>query len=201
MFVEDQIPTIGGDTLWASGYAAYEKLSPEFRRIIDGRTATFESAHTYIDRNDPHAGPKHIERIHPIVRVHPATGWKALFVNRAFTKRIIGLDKDESDVILNYLFDVYERVCFQAVRKRCMIVLTISRTLTFKSDSSGVRVPVRFGTTASRFTMQAGITKVQSHDMERELHLLPRSLSSKLMHQREDKLWVLQVLMSRYETT
>ena len=110
--IQDQTPTIGGDTLWASGYAAYEKLSPEFRRIIDGRKATFQSAHTYVDRENPHAGPKHIERIHPIVRVHPATGWKALFVNRAFTKQIIGLDKEESDVILNYLFDVYEKVRF-----------------------------------------------------------------------------------------
>jgi len=105
----DTIPSIGGDTLWASGYSAYEKLSPGFRKIIDGKKAIFKSAHTYLDRNDPHAGPKHIERIHPIVRVHPATGWKSLFVNRAFTTRIIGLDKAESDVILNYLFDVYER--------------------------------------------------------------------------------------------
>ncbi|KAI4693562.1 uncharacterized protein J4E88_001935 [Alternaria novae-zelandiae] len=99
---------IGGDTLWASGYAAYEKLSPAFRKIIDGREAVYRSAHPYLDRDDPSAGPKHIERVHPIVRVHPATGWKALWVNRAFTDRIVGLDKAESDVILNYLFDVYE---------------------------------------------------------------------------------------------
>jgi len=108
--LQDQIPTVGGDTLWASGYAAYEKLSPEFRKIIDGRTATYISNDAYLDRNDPHAGPKHIERTHPIVRVHPATGWKALWVNRSFTKQITGLDKAESDVILNYLFDVFERV-------------------------------------------------------------------------------------------
>ncbi|KAH0147655.1 alpha-ketoglutarate-dependent sulfonate dioxygenase, partial [Aureobasidium melanogenum] len=95
--------------LWASGYAAYEKLSPGFRKIIDGKKAYFKSAHTYLDRNDPNAGPKHIQRIHPIVRVHPATGWKSLYVNRAFTTKIVGLDKAESDVILNYLFEVYER--------------------------------------------------------------------------------------------
>jgi len=68
----------------------------------------YRSAHPYLDRDDTSAGPKHIERVHPIVRVHPATGWKALWVNRAFTDRIVGLDKAESDVILNYLFDVYE---------------------------------------------------------------------------------------------
>lgn len=106
----DTIPTLGGDTLWASGYAAYEKLSPAFRKIIDGREAIYRSAHSYLDRDDTAAGPKHIERVHPLVRVHPATGWKALWVNRAFTKRIIGLDEAESDLLLGYLFDVFERV-------------------------------------------------------------------------------------------
>ncbi|PSS22788.1 hypothetical protein M430DRAFT_25763 [Amorphotheca resinae ATCC 22711] len=106
----DTVPLVtGGDTLWASGYAAYSKLSPEFRKMIDGKEAIFISAHTYLDRNDPNAGPKHIERVHPIVRVHPATGWKSLYVNRAMTKAIVGLDKAESDLILGYLFDVYEK--------------------------------------------------------------------------------------------
>ncbi|KAL4871532.1 hypothetical protein BDV12DRAFT_206272 [Aspergillus spectabilis] len=105
----DTVPTIGGDTLWASGYAAYEKLSPGFRKIIDGRTAIYRSAHPYLDREKPEAGPKHLEREHPLVRVHPATGWKALWVNRAMTDRIVGLDKAESDLILGYLYDVYEK--------------------------------------------------------------------------------------------
>ncbi|ROW08665.1 hypothetical protein VPNG_06449 [Cytospora leucostoma] len=105
----DTVPPIGGDTLWASGYAAYEKLSPDFRKIIDGKLAVYRSAHPYLDREHPEQGPKFIERVHPIVRVHPATGWKSLWVNRAMTDRIVGLDKAESDVILNYLYDVYEK--------------------------------------------------------------------------------------------
>ena len=105
----DTVPPIGGDTLWASGYSAYEKLSPEFRKLIDGKQAVYRSTHTYLDRENPNAGPKHIERTHPLVRVHPATGWKALWVNRAMTVGIVGLDKAESDLILNYLHDVYER--------------------------------------------------------------------------------------------
>lgn len=105
----DTVPAIGGDTLWASGYAAYEKLSPDFRKIIDGKQAVYRSAHPYLDRNDPTAGPKYLERVHPLVRVHPATGWKALWVNRAMTVRIVGLDKAESDVILGYLYDVFEK--------------------------------------------------------------------------------------------
>lgn len=105
----DTVPTVGGDTLWASGYSAYEKLSPLFRRFIDGKTAIYRSAHPYLDRKSPESGPKYVEREHPIIRVHPATGWKALWVNRAMTDRIVGLDKAESDLILGYLFDVYEK--------------------------------------------------------------------------------------------
>ncbi|KAI1849629.1 hypothetical protein JX265_007966 [Neoarthrinium moseri] len=105
----DTVPPNGGDTLWASGYSAYEKLSPDFRKIIDGKYAVYRSAHPYLERENPEAGPKYIERVHPLVRVHPATGWKALWVNRAMTDRIVGLDKPESDVILNYLYDVYEK--------------------------------------------------------------------------------------------
>ncbi|CZR70199.1 related to sulfonate dioxygenase [Phialocephala subalpina] len=86
----------------------YSRLSPEFRKFIDGKQAKFRSAGEYLDRNDPTAR-RPVVRIHPIVRVHPATGWKSLFVNRIRTGKIVGLDKPESDVILDYLFDVYEK--------------------------------------------------------------------------------------------
>jgi len=105
----DTVPTVGGDTLWASGYAAYSKLSPDFRALIDGKQAVYRSAHPYLDRENPEAGPKFVERVHPLVRVHPATGWKSLFVNRSMTVRIVGLDKEESDLLLGYLYDVYEK--------------------------------------------------------------------------------------------
>ena len=105
----DTVPAIGGDTLWASGYSAYEKLSPDFRKMIDGKKAVYRSAHPYLDRSDPTAGPKYVERVHPLVRVHPATGWKALWVDRSKAVKIVGLDKAESDLILGYLCDVYEK--------------------------------------------------------------------------------------------
>lgn len=105
----DTIPEVGGDTLWASGYAAYDKLSPAFQKFLDGKTAIFRSAHAYIDRENPLKGPKYIEREHPIVRTHPATGWKHLYVNRSMTVRIVGLEPAESDLILQYLFSVYEK--------------------------------------------------------------------------------------------
>ncbi|VEU22730.1 DEKNAAC103768 [Brettanomyces naardenensis] len=105
----DAIPDVGGDTIWSSGYAAYDKLSEEFKRFLDGKKAVYVSAHAYLDRADPFGGAKRIERTFPIVRTHPATGWKFLFVNRSMTKRIIGLTPVESDLVLNYLFNVYEK--------------------------------------------------------------------------------------------
>ncbi|ODV79247.1 taurine catabolism dioxygenase [Suhomyces tanzawaensis NRRL Y-17324] len=105
----DAIPSVGGDTLWASGYAAYDKLSPALQKFLDGKTAIYRSAHPYLDRENPFAGPKFIEREHPLVRTHPATGWKSLFVNRPMTVRIVGLLPAESDLILNYLYDIYEK--------------------------------------------------------------------------------------------
>lgn len=105
----DSIPEVGGDTMWSSGYAAYDKLSDEFKRFLDGKQAVYISANSYLNRDDPLGGPGRVERVHPLVRTHPATGWKYLFVNRAMTKRIIGISPIESDLILSYLFDVYEK--------------------------------------------------------------------------------------------
>ncbi|QPG74284.1 hypothetical protein FOA43_001609 [Brettanomyces nanus] len=105
----DAIPEVGGDTIWASGYAAYDKLSEEMKKFLDGKKVVVVSYHKYLDRKDPFGEPKPVGRIHPLVRTHPATGWKFLFVNRSMTKRIVGLTPVESDVILNYLFDVYEK--------------------------------------------------------------------------------------------
>ncbi|KAJ8107073.1 hypothetical protein ONZ43_g6850 [Nemania bipapillata] len=104
----DTVPPHGGDILWASGYAAYCKLSPDFRKFIDGKKAVMRSGDSYLDRDDATTGRQPVEEIHPIVRVHPVTGWKCLFVNRPWTLRIIGLEKAESDMVLQYLFNVYE---------------------------------------------------------------------------------------------
>jgi len=106
---QDSVPEVGGDTLWASGYAAYDKLSPTFRKLIDGLNGIYRSAHSYLDKENPEAPPSYVTRVHPLVRTHPATGWKSLFLNRGHTVGIEGLDKAESDAILNHLFDVYER--------------------------------------------------------------------------------------------
>jgi len=106
---QDTVPEVGGDTLWASGYSVYDKLSPKFRSLIDGLNGIYRSAHKYKDANNPDAEPTYVTRVHPLVRTHPATGFKTLFVNRSMTVGIEGLDKAESDAILNHIYDVYER--------------------------------------------------------------------------------------------
>ncbi|TYJ53787.1 hypothetical protein B9479_005547 [Cryptococcus floricola] len=106
---QDTIPAVGGDTLWASGYAAYDKLSPKFKTLIDGLNGIYRSAHKYKDSANPDADSKYVTRVHPLVRTHPVTGWKALWINRGMTLAIEGLDKPESDILLNYLHGVFER--------------------------------------------------------------------------------------------
>ncbi|KAF5359618.1 hypothetical protein D9756_003264 [Leucocoprinus leucothites] len=99
-------PEVGGDTLWSSGYALYSSLSPGFQKYLEGLTALHSavaqaegarSAGLTVRR-------KEIETIHPVVRVHPATGWKSVYVNPGFTRRIVGVPKAESDAILSFLF-------------------------------------------------------------------------------------------------
>ncbi|OOF93265.1 hypothetical protein ASPCADRAFT_132972 [Aspergillus carbonarius ITEM 5010] len=96
----------GGDTIWASGYGLYESLSPTLRSFLE----TLEARHSGLEqaekairtngclRRDP------IETLHPMVRTHPVTGWKTLYVNENFTKEIVGLEKRVGDGILDHLF-------------------------------------------------------------------------------------------------
>ncbi len=87
-------PAVGGDTMWASLYAAYEELSAPMRDLCDGLTAL----HDALPLNLPE-----LMAVHPVVRVHPQTGRKALYVNEFFTRRIVEMNATESDVLLRYL--------------------------------------------------------------------------------------------------
>jgi alpha-ketoglutarate-dependent taurine dioxygenase len=106
---QDTVPEVGGDTLWASGFAAYDKLSPAFKKVIDGLNGIYRSAHKYKSAENPEADAQPVLRTHPLVRTHPVTGWKSLWVNRAMTVGIEGFDQPEADLLLNYLHDIYER--------------------------------------------------------------------------------------------
>jgi len=87
-------PAVGGDTMWASMYKAYEALSAPLQELCDGLTALHDA--------DPHGKPDQMA-VHPVVRVHPVTGRKSLFVNEHFTRRIVELSYQESSLLLGYL--------------------------------------------------------------------------------------------------
>lgn len=87
-------PAVGGDTMWASMYKAYDELSAPLRDLCDGLTALHDAL--------PHGKPE-LMAVHPVVRVHPVTGRKSLFVNEHFTRRIVELSHSESEALLGYL--------------------------------------------------------------------------------------------------
>lgn len=97
----------GGDTLFISQVQAYKRLSPQFQEFLEG----LEAVHSgYEQAADARAAGGHVRRepvsnVHPIVRVHPVTGEKALFVNEQFTRYIVGFKKEESDAVLKFLYD------------------------------------------------------------------------------------------------
>jgi len=100
------VPTTGGDTAWVSQVAAYERLSQPIQQLLEGLRAEhsgFPQAEN-ARRDGRFVRREPVKSEHPIVRVHPVTGEKALFVNPGFTKRIIGLKDEESDALLQLLF-------------------------------------------------------------------------------------------------
>ena len=107
-----ETPPVGGDTLFASQVAAYEALSARMRRQLGGLRAVQSSAKADVsatreDRLRDAArseDPQVYEAVHPVVRTHPETGRKALYVNPAHTLRFDGMSEDESTPLLSFLF-------------------------------------------------------------------------------------------------
>ncbi len=111
------LPPSGGDTLFASMYAAFETLSPHMQALLMQMQAHHESEHIYrgryADRGVDDSGRTYPRALHPIVRTHPESGRKALYVNPSFTTRIEGLSRAESDALLNMLYTHQQRPEFQ----------------------------------------------------------------------------------------
>jgi taurine dioxygenase len=109
-----QLPAYGGDTLWASGIAAFEALSGPMQVLLDGLTATHDFTRSFpLERFGNTAEDlarweetrrKNPPLSHPVIRTHPVSGRKALFVNEGFTTRINELEPAESEAILKMLF-------------------------------------------------------------------------------------------------
>ena len=96
----------GGDTMFANMYAAFDALSAPLKRFLEDCTATHDSskAHTYRRKAGDRADMTFPSAEHPVVRTHPVTGRKALYVNRGFTTRIVQLKRHESDTLLEMLY-------------------------------------------------------------------------------------------------
>lgn len=114
VLVARKLPEYGGDTLWASGTAAWRGLSPYFQQLLDGLTATHDFTKSFpLSRfgNTPEALANYEETrrktppvVHPVIRTHPVTGDKALFVSDGFTTHINELEPAESQAVLQFLF-------------------------------------------------------------------------------------------------
>ena len=100
-----ELPPVGGDTLFASMYAAYEALSEPMKRLLEPLTALHEGEHVYRGRYGvDDTGKTFPKAEHPVVRTHPVSGRKALYVNGGFTTRIVQLKRPESDALLQLLY-------------------------------------------------------------------------------------------------
>ena len=113
----ETVPEHGGDTLFANMYAAYEALSTPMKQLLEQLTATHDGGPNYRDRANkagvdvgakvyPHCS-------HPVVRTHPETGRKALYVNATFTTHIDDIPADESKALLDFLFVHIAKPMFQ----------------------------------------------------------------------------------------
>ncbi|MCW0318623.1 Alpha-ketoglutarate-dependent taurine dioxygenase [Pantoea ananatis] len=117
------LPESGGDTLWTSGIAAYEALSAPFKILLaelraehDFTKAFPEYKHRKTEeahRQWQQAVAKNPPVYHPVIRTHPVSGKKALFVNEGFTTRIMDISQKESDALLGFLFAHVTRPEFQ----------------------------------------------------------------------------------------
>ena len=117
-----ELPEYGGDTCWANMYAAYEALSPAIRDMIDDLDAEHDfmkiSYTTFDEYDDPAAELRKLRdrypvMRHPIVRTHPVTKRKLLYVNRNYATRIVGLSERENEILLPFLFDHVRDPLFQ----------------------------------------------------------------------------------------
>lgn len=106
-----EIPPVGGDTLFADMYAAYDGLSEDIKAKIDHATAVHVWPGAWVDiamksqnLDRDEFWRRYPNPEHPVVRTHPQTGRRSLFVNTAFTRHIVGIEKDESDALLAFLY-------------------------------------------------------------------------------------------------
>ena len=112
MLIAREIPPVGGDTLFASGYAAFDALTPAMQRMLEGLRGVNTSAKADVTKTredrikdaPTELSRKELVAEHPVVRTHPETGRKALYVNFGHTARFAGMSEEESAGLLDFLF-------------------------------------------------------------------------------------------------
>ena len=112
-----KIPPVGGDTMFSNMEIAYETLDEAIKKVINNKRAIHSSlgAAAFVEKYQEMKGNGNLDEYsneHPVVRTHPETGKKILYVNSMYTKKIIDLDKSESDDILNQIFIHQQRLDF-----------------------------------------------------------------------------------------
>ena len=112
-----KIPPVGGDTMFSNMEIAYDTLDEEIKKKIKGKKAIHSSlgAAAFVEKYKEMEGNGNLDEYsneHPIVRTHPETGKKILYVNSMYTKKILNMDKNESEDILNKIFLHQERLDF-----------------------------------------------------------------------------------------
>jgi taurine dioxygenase len=104
-----EIPSTGGNTLFASGYAAYDTLDPAIRDRLAGRRAMHHYNYGSTQKGDTRGTEAYGECVHPVFRTHEDTGRKAVYVNRLMTVGIVDMPQEESQPLLNAVFDHAEK--------------------------------------------------------------------------------------------
>ncbi len=104
-----EIPSDGGNTLFASGSAAYDALAADVRAPLEGREAFHHYNYGSVQKGDGKGTPAFAESVHPVFRTHAETGRKAIYVNRLMTEGIVGMDAEQGEALLERLFDHSER--------------------------------------------------------------------------------------------
>ena len=106
------IPSHGGNTLFASGYAAYETLPEDIRAPLEGRRAFHHYNYGSTHKGDKNGLKAFSESSHPVFRTHDDTGKKAIYVNRLMTEGIVDMDQAEAERLLTAVYDHSERAEF-----------------------------------------------------------------------------------------
>ncbi len=104
------LPPVGGDTLWASTTAAYDALSPRMKAYLEGLTAVHDGRRAFGQWMGERPYPA---TAHPIIRTHPVTGRRLIFVNEEFTSHIVELPREEGAAVLSFLTEHVKHPDFQ----------------------------------------------------------------------------------------